>query len=621
MTYYKIFFNLLFSILCCFFSSTIIPGMPGQNMMGMNTMDFESEVEEMNKIIQDYVSSLPPAEQEEFNRQVEEMTQMFENMSDDDIDKLMNELFADEAMTESNPFEISEPQVEEIKEVVLTSEDKKKIETILKIVNDIINQSNLFNVIVNSSPELPNRITRWGNKGEILNWQETSDWDKFRIELDAFVQMLYKLLDQDITTKKYKYIFDVIEDQGLYNNLIQLQTELNKLVPKVDIPEFNVQKLSDESKETIKEILGKYAEGFYLLNITQAINKIFEKYLPEAEKIRVSEEAATKKALDAQKGTRTPAAKTEAGIESDDMGYDSGYYGGSDYGYSSYDPYSSYGGGYNDYGYSPDYGSYGDYGSDSSSRRSGGDGSSGGGERGSYGSSNGETGDSKDKSKKGKGRGDKSSFVPNVKIERAIADVKSGLGDIIKAMTPDETTTLPTNLANLAETIKKDDIDIILAGATLPMVSTNLSTMNDAIKKITKETFNADDLAHYQREIQNAFTKNNKELKALRDEIDKFEFLKTEEEKEAAKKRESTKIDASTLPEEHQWAYFGQETLATGDKADKLQEQIKARASLFDIKEQIDTLFKDVDQFAKKQAPVMKQEPKPDKEDSFSFEE
>lgn len=604
MTYRAMFFNILISILCCFYSPMIVAG---QNMMGMNQMDFEAELEEANRAIEEYVASLPPAEQAEFNRQVEEMAQMFENMSEDDFEKFLGEMFTDDQMMEPNPFEISQPEVQETIEVVLSADDKKKVETAVKVVDDIINQTNLFMVIINSSLELPERIARWGAKGDIANWQAGSDWNKFKIELDVFVQVLYKLLEQDIATKKYKYLFDVIADEALYNNLIQLQTELNALVPVINIPEFNIQKLSTQSKTAIKDILNKYTEGLYLLTIPQAIDKIFEKYAPEAEKIRAAEEAATKKALEAQKTTRTPAPKSEAGMEAE-AGYDYGsnYYGG-DYGYNPYDSYGGYGG---DYGY-PDYGSYGgsDYGSGGSSRSRGGD----GGGSGSSGDRTGSSGD-KDKDKKDKDKKGKTKFIPNYKIERAIADVKSGLEDIVTAMTPDETTNLPTSLADLTTTIGKDDIDVILAGSTLPMVDKKLSTITEAIKKITDETLNADDLSHYQREIQNAFTKNGKELKALRDNIDKFELLKTEEEKEAAREAESTKVDVSTFSPEKQWAYFGQGTLPSTDENAKLQEQITAPASLFDIKKKIDDLLTNVSKFAIKQTTVVKKTPEPEVE-------
>lgn len=614
MTYRLLFINILMSMLCCFYSSTVTMG---ANPMGMD-FDLES-LEEANRAIEEYVASLSPEEQADFNRQVEEMAQMFsdiENMSEDEFEKLLGEIFANEPMAESNPFEISLPEEQEVVEVVLTADEKRKVETAVKIIDDIINQTNLFIVIVNSSPELPNRITRWATKGDIANWQNEADWDKFKKELEVFVQTLYKTLEQDLATKKYKYILDVIADEGLYNNLIQLQTELNSLVPTINIPEFNVQKLSTESRTAIKSILNKYTEALYLLAIPQAIDKIFQKYGPEAEKIRAAEEAATRQALETQKRGRTPAAKTEAGIESEmGYGYEPSYYGG-DYGYSPYD-YGSYGG---DYGYSPDYG-YGGYDSGYETGASRGGRGGGGGEegRGAAGGGEGkeaETEEGKDKKRK-KGK-EPAKFALNYKIERAIADIKSGISDIVAAMTPAEeeeaeertaTPPTPTSLGDIAATIDKPDIDILFAGSILPMVDKKLTTIDEAIKKISGEKLNADDLAHYQQEVQNAFPKNNEKLKNLRDQIDKFELPKTEEEKEAIKKPGSTKINVAGLPDEKKWAYFAEGTLISNDENDKLKEQIGTPTSLFEIKGKIDTLFKDIEKFATKRAAPVKPEP------------
>src|SRR5207244_865166 len=110
---------------------------------------------------------------------------------------------------------------------------------------------NLFMVLMSSSPELPNRITRWGAKGDISNWQAGTNWDTFKIELENFVQKLYKVQEQDLS-RQYKYLLYLIADEALYNNIIQLQTSLNNLVPTIHLPEFGIQKLSAQSRQAIK---------------------------------------------------------------------------------------------------------------------------------------------------------------------------------------------------------------------------------------------------------------------------------------------------------------------------------------------------------------------------------
>ena len=78
MTYRTLFFQLLMTLLCATCPINVIAGGLPPHMQ----MDIEKELAEANKAIEEYVSSLPAAEQAEFNRAVEEMSQMFENMSD-----------------------------------------------------------------------------------------------------------------------------------------------------------------------------------------------------------------------------------------------------------------------------------------------------------------------------------------------------------------------------------------------------------------------------------------------------------------------------------------------------------------------------------------------------------
>jgi len=611
MTYRTILFHFL-SILCCMYSPIILSAAAPQKMNMSQMQDFEKELEEANKAIEEWVSSLSPQEQADFNRQVEEMSQMFENMSEEEFEKFLGDMFAEEPMAEATPFpEIQPVAAPERVEVVLSAEDKKKTETAIRILDDVIKQSNLFMVLMSSSPELPNRITRWGAKGDISNWQAGATWDTFKTELEAFVQQLYKVQEQDIHTKQYKYLLNLIADESLYNNIIQLQTALNDLLPTINLPEFGIQKLNDQSKNAIKDIVKKYTESFYLLTIPKSLDALFEKYAPEAEKIKAAEEAANQRALEAARQTRTPAAATEAGYA--ESGYDYGYGYGSDYGYNPYD-YGSYGG---DYGYYPDYG-YG-YDGGAGAGTPGGAGGRGGGTSG--GGAGGGAGKGKEEPGKEEPGGKGKKFVPEHEIERSIADIKTGMSDIAAAMQDEEKN--PTALGNLAETInKKDDVDVILAGSTLPaIVDKKLDSIINAMEMVEKKKLNVADLGHYQNEIKKAFDKNKKELESLRNAIDTFATKEDieKEQKEAKKSggkesEKSKKTDISKLSKEKQWAYFGldESKLSDDEKTKKLKEAIGTPVSLFDIRDKIDTILKKIKSFSEKKSniPVEKEEKK-----------
>lgn len=613
MIYRNLFFSLLLSLFCCA-PSTSIAMMP-------NMDDFEKELAEANRAIEEYVASLPPAEQEAFNKQVEDMSRMFENMSEEEFEQFLGEMFADEPMAiEQNPFDAMQDTLQEdVTEVVLSTEDKRKVETAIEILDDIIKQSNMLMVIVNSSSELPERINQWATKEEIPHWQSKADWISFKTEIETFIQKLYRVEEQDLATKKYKYLFELIADEALYNNLIQLRTELKKIIPTIEIPDFTIQKLSAESKKAIKNALGKYTESFYLLDIPKSLDALFEKYAPEEEKIKAAEEAATKRAQEASRMTRIPASQTQAGSEEMNYGYDN-YYGG---GYDNY-----YGGNYgNDYGYSPDYGSYGgDYGSDygSGSGRSGGGNSGGvsssGGGSGAIGKEDKDTQEDKDKKKK---KGKKDNFTPNFELESAIRDIKKDFEDIKGAMT--ETEDNPTKLSDLkkfAEHIKNDDekIDETLVSYILPrVIDKKIDNISIALKKIDKKELNKDDLAHYQREIKKIFDEHTKQLTPFVEMIQMFETEKDKKDKDdqphlhpVASEDDQKPISIATLPAAKQWAYFGVAADGLTEEESKLAETITP-ASLFDISTKITDLLDDVKSFTTKVAkapkkPVAKEE-------------
>ncbi len=620
MTYRNLFFSGLMSMFC-FISLPMLAGMMP------NMEDFEKELLEANRAIEEYVASLSPEEQAAFNKQVEEFSQLFENMSEDEFEQFLGEMFADEPMMmEPNPFDVPQPTPqEEVVEVVLSTEDKKKAETALAVLDDIIKQSNLFMVMINSSSDLPNRINQWAKKGDLLHWQSGADWVAFKLELDTFIQKLYKAEEQDLTTKKYKYLLELIADESLYNNLIQLQTELKKLIPTIEIPEFSIQKLSSDTKKAIKNVLGTYTESFYLLGTPKALDTLFEKYAPEEEKIRTAEEAANKRSLEASRMTRTPAGETHAGMD-EDMGYgDYGYgydnyYGGgygSPYGYDNYG-YDNYG------GYSPDYGSYGsDYGtgrSNSGGRSGGGSGSSG-----SRGESDSEKSkkDKEDEDKKDK-KSKPARFIPNYDVELAFADIKSNFKDINSLFVDEEEN--KTKLADIASHLNDDkEVNVILAGATLPTVEKKLTAIYDDLKKINEKVddkkLKADELSYYQKEINKFFDDNKKEVESLRTGINSFEE-KTDEQKEAAKKEEEAnpspaekpkKTDISDLSEEKRWAYFGKEVPGIDEK---LQEAITSKVSLFDIRSKITDIFDELKKFMSKKIAVPKKKAETPKESS-----
>ena len=172
-----------------------------------------------------------------------------------------------------------------------------------------------------------------------------------------------------------------------------------------------------------------------------------------------------------------------------------------------------------------------------------------------------------------------------------------------------------TKLANIAQHIKNEPVDIILAGSTLPViVDKKIDTIIEALETIDKKKLNSNDLAHYQREIQKAFDTNKKGLEDLSKAIDTFSTKdKITEAAKTLKEGDVPKTDIASLSGEKQWAYFGgaETLLGTDEKADELKEAIKTPVNLFDTKEKIDKLFENMKKFMikKSEIPVEKKKP------------
>ena len=129
MTYRALLFNTLVALFFGVHSSTVVAG---QRQMPMQMQDMEKEMMEANKAIEEYIASLPPAEQAEFNRQVEEFSQMFENMDDEEFEKFLGEMFTeDQIMTFINGILVS------LEIVTASKSDKGKImKALMPLVKD-----------------------------------------------------------------------------------------------------------------------------------------------------------------------------------------------------------------------------------------------------------------------------------------------------------------------------------------------------------------------------------------------------------------------------------------------------------------------------------------------------
>jgi len=295
-----------------------LPPTISSNQEGAQDLEkLEKELQETSKAIDEYVATLSPEEQTEFNKAVEEVTEMIEGMSEEEFSEFLGEAFGEELpLEEEVEKEVTEVEREiPTPEPTITKEEKNEQAQAISLIDTIITHTNSFIVKIASSPDLPNKIESWGQKGIIKEWPATLKWTDFKLQLETLSQRLYRLKDIDTQTKKYKYVDDLIKDKVLYNNLLQLKKEAIVYEPNIEIPEFGLEKLSTESKHATQKLTSAYTEVLYTLKVLQALEKLFEKYEPIAKKLRTGEEDTEKKAAQEAKKTVTTERSVVAGRE------------------------------------------------------------------------------------------------------------------------------------------------------------------------------------------------------------------------------------------------------------------------------------------------------------------
>ncbi len=560
--------------------------------------NIQQELEEANKAIEEYISSLPADEQAEFNRMVEDTVKMFDSMSEEEFESFLNEMFTEEPSAYSPEAYTPVHQPTPIETPALTSEQKKKVENVIKILNDIIRQTNIFLVQITSSLETEKNINSWAKKGSISYWQSGATWETLKIEIEKFVQQLYKIEDKDLTTQEYKYIADLISDEGTLNNLIQLQTNLNASVPQIEIAELDIKKLSNQAKTAIKNSLQHFTEALYMLQIPKALDALIEKYAPKAEKAREAEEAAEKRAGEAAKRQKTPIAATTAGVsaEGGGYGYEPSYGGYGDYGYDNYGG-GYYGGG--DYG-----GGYyggGDYGGgfgESSGKGGGGGGRMGGGISGAGAGVGGGEGAAQNETKLTPVTTGTSAIQKNPMIKKLIKSIETSVEEIAKIIKEDDlferldkhiigeesADPVNTDLANEIATVYKKLHDLM----------PEMETLNSMILKTSSAT-----QEYYKRSFSASIEAAMITITNLKNAFTKIKF----------------KDITPKMTPEKQWAYMNADDsvlnkvkkteVSPSEIIQNLKESIKTRVSLADLSEEISKFSSEIDKMKVKDSSTI----------------
>lgn len=337
------------------------PAMPGigsgpiqgpQPFPPMTEAEMARWQEEVDTEIAKFVSTLPADQQEQFYKDVDELTKVMSNMSDTELAQFIEDVFVTPEMVAQPELIQPQPEIPAVPEKqptpVKEEQPSEDINKAIKMLTNIITRTERFLRRTTQIPELTGKIEHWVAKDTVKEWQADLTWSTLKKEIELLDKKIRDVKEVvDPKTKQHRYIADLIKDEALYNNLNKLSTQLTKFEPKVEAAEFGLKSVSKESRSAIKELLGAFAEAIYTLNVNTELSKLIEKYEPRAKTLREEEETAHKKAVEESKKPRTEAQKREAvaGGKGKGAGYTPG----------GYAQYPTGGGYYPSTGYTPGY--------------------------------------------------------------------------------------------------------------------------------------------------------------------------------------------------------------------------------------------------------------------------
>lgn len=334
---------------------------PAPGMMGMPQMTPEEMAkwqEEVTKEIDTFVNTLSPEEQAQFHKDVDELTKVMSQMSEEELVEFIGSMFPEEGamppmpvpapMEETAVCPLPTPMQEKPQEPVIPA---KSIEAAIKLIDDITTYTERFLRKAQIIPELPGKIEQWVEKNKIKEWNADITWEILKNKIELFIHKLQMLKELDPKTKQHKHLSNLIQQENLYNNLSHVKDTLERWEPKVEAPSFGLGKVSSSSRQAIRAVLSNFVEAFYRLRVLDTINKLLEKYEPRAKTLYEEEETSRKKAVEESKKARIESPKRETKMPETGKRSGSGYDYGTDYGYPSY------GGGYAPY-YEPSFDQY-----------------------------------------------------------------------------------------------------------------------------------------------------------------------------------------------------------------------------------------------------------------------
>lgn len=253
----------------------------------------EKQLAQAAQEIDQYVASLPAEEQAQFHQAVKEVESMIENMSEEEFNQLIGEMFQEETpsiIPQPEPIPLT-PVAEEIKIEVpqLSIDQERKQDTALTLVESLIKYTNSFIVKTQIISEIPGSVSRWATQGKIAGWPATTTWLQFAKQIDLLNQKFHILLDKDAKNNSYRYLLELVNNEKVFMYLSNLQKILLQHEPLIETPSFGVEKMSSKAKDALQKVVAAYNTALHSNMIIKEIDAIISTYDPTAKKLKEEE--------------------------------------------------------------------------------------------------------------------------------------------------------------------------------------------------------------------------------------------------------------------------------------------------------------------------------------------
>ncbi|BDC34516.1 hypothetical protein Noda2021_04740 [Candidatus Dependentiae bacterium Noda2021] len=256
---------------------------------------------EVEQEINKFVGSLSPEEQKSFWKDVDELTKVMNTMSEEELVKFMEDVFQEENQPKPEqpvapvvPAPVVPPVIEQPKPI--KPEALKAQEKALVLIDSLITKINNFIGKTQLIPQLAADIAKWAREDKLKDWPATLSWTQFKKQVEELETKLNKLKDRNPVTNQYKHLDEFIKNEALYNNVSKLNTALTTYEPKIELPSFVLEKMTDEAKVALRKVIDNLIEALTVLQIPSDIEAVLEKYEPTAKTIKEQQEELRKRA-------------------------------------------------------------------------------------------------------------------------------------------------------------------------------------------------------------------------------------------------------------------------------------------------------------------------------------